>query len=65
MERVRREVHKIKKLLESKILLLKIASGINPLDDTPIQEDSFLHNPPGFLLRKFRELMEEKHSYSL
>ncbi|HWL11520.1 MAG TPA: hypothetical protein VNQ57_00920 [Ureibacillus sp.] len=34
-----------KKLLESKNLLLKIASGINPLDDTPITDESFLHNP--------------------
>lgn len=38
-------MHETKKLLESKNLLIKIASGINPLDDTPIQEDSFLHNP--------------------
>ena len=35
----------IKKLIESKNLLLKIASGINPLDDTPIQDERFLHNP--------------------
>lgn len=34
-----------KRLLESKEILLKIASGINPLDDTPIHDESFLHNP--------------------
>ncbi|QCR30991.1 hypothetical protein [Lysinibacillus sp. SGAir0095] len=38
-------VHETKKLMESKNLLLKIASGINPLDDSPIQDESFLHNP--------------------
>lgn len=29
------------KLLESKNLLIKIASGINPVDDSPIKEESF------------------------
>lgn len=38
-------VHEKQKLLESKNLLQKIASGINPLDDTPILDESFLHNP--------------------
>lgn len=37
-------MHKKQKLLESRNLLLKIASRINPLDDTPILEESFLYN---------------------
>lgn len=33
------------KLLESKVLLSKLTNGVNPIDDSPIFEESFLHHP--------------------
>lgn len=33
------------KLLESKSILMKLANGINPLNNEPINDHSFLHDP--------------------
>lgn len=38
-------VKEAQKLLESYNILLKIANGINPIDDSHINEQSFLHDP--------------------
>ncbi|CAM5209185.1 putative protein OS=Ureibacillus acetophenoni OX=614649 GN=SAMN05877842_11541 PE=4 SV=1 [Ureibacillus acetophenoni] len=33
------------KLLESKVILSKLSNGVNPIDDSPIFEESFLNHP--------------------
>lgn len=33
------------KLLETRSIIIKLANGINPVDDSPIIEESFLNNP--------------------
>jgi hypothetical protein len=35
----------LEKLLESKDIIQKLANGINPLDQSPIEEENFLNDP--------------------